>query len=392
MPTAKKLPSGSWRCQVFSHYENVSDEFNTPVIDCKTGKPKRKRVYESFTSNDPSKRGKKEAELMATEFSLNKKTRLKTNITLGEAIDKYISGLNPPICSVTTISGYKKIRAYAFQSIMDIPVKSITESILNQAIILESSRKSIRYANGKKSKNEGKVISAKTVRNEYGLISAVLNIYRKDINMNEIKLPKTAPKIKELLSPEVIYSVVKGTEIELAVLLAMWLSFSESEICGLTRSKSLLENGKYICIDEVVVYADGKEHRKDIAKTHTRKRVLQLPVYIKSLIDNIPEAQNRLVEFSGHALYDRFRRILEANNLPHMTFHDLRHVNASVMAVLQIPDKYALERGGWKTDYVMKKVYTHTFSQDRERIDNVVDNYFSQVVQHEMQHGNEKPQ
>ena len=160
----------------------------------------------------------------------------------------------------------------------------------------------------------------------------------------------------------------------------MWLSFSESEICGLTKSKSLLEGGKYICINEVVVYADGKEHRKDAAKNNTRKRVLRLPDRIKELIDNLPPEQDRLVELSGHAMYDCFRRLLKKNGLPHMTFHNLRHVNASVMAVLQIQDKYAQERGGWKTDYVMKNVYTHTFSDERNKADEKIDNYFNSIV------------
>jgi hypothetical protein len=141
-----------------------------------------------------------------------------------------------------------------------------------------------------------------------------------------------------------------------------------------------LESGKYICIEEVVVYADGQEHRKDIAKTQTRKRILKLPDYIKSLIDLLPESQDRLVEQSGHALYNRFRRILKANNLRHMTFHDLRHVNASVMSELQIADKYALERGGWKTDKVMKEVYTHTFSKARNKADETIDNYFEKAI------------
>ena len=63
MPTAKKLPSGSWRCQVFSHYEYVKQN---------DGTIKKKRVYESFTCDDPSKQGKKKAEAMAAEFSMNK--------------------------------------------------------------------------------------------------------------------------------------------------------------------------------------------------------------------------------------------------------------------------------------------------------------------------------
>ena len=55
------------------------------------------------------------------------------------------------------------------------------------------------------------------------------------------------------------------------------------------------------------------------------------------------------------------------------------------MAKLNIPEKYAMERGGWKTDTVMKRVYTHTFSNERIKVDNIIDEYF-ETMQHEMQH------
>ena len=45
MPTAKKLPSGSWRCQVYSHTEESIQP---------DGTVKKKRIYESFTNTDPS--------------------------------------------------------------------------------------------------------------------------------------------------------------------------------------------------------------------------------------------------------------------------------------------------------------------------------------------------
>ena len=49
MATAKKLPSGSWRCLAYSHTERIYDE--------KTQKWKNKRIYESFTDDDPSPAG-----------------------------------------------------------------------------------------------------------------------------------------------------------------------------------------------------------------------------------------------------------------------------------------------------------------------------------------------
>lgn len=53
------------------------------------------------------------------------------------------------------------------------------------------------------------------------------------------------------------------------------------------------------------------------------------------------------------------RRILDERGLQ-LSFHDLRHLSASVMLMLGVPEKYAMERGGWKTPHVMKAVYQHT--------------------------------
>ena len=63
-----------------------------------------------------------------------------------------------------------------------------------------------------------------------------------------------------------------------------------------------------------------------------------------------------------------------------MTFHDLRHLNASVMHALNIPDKYAMERGGWETDHIMKTVYQETLSEERRKVDEVIDGYFKEVI------------
>ncbi len=72
MAKAKKLPSGSWRCLVYSHSEPMTDTAGKPVMDAKTGKQKMRRVYESFTSDDPTSAGKREAERMAAVFAAQK--------------------------------------------------------------------------------------------------------------------------------------------------------------------------------------------------------------------------------------------------------------------------------------------------------------------------------
>ena len=76
MPTAKKLPSGSWRCQVYSHTEELKQP---------DGTTKKKRIYESFTSDIPGPKGKRMAEKMAAEFAVRKEqlSRETPDLTLG---------------------------------------------------------------------------------------------------------------------------------------------------------------------------------------------------------------------------------------------------------------------------------------------------------------------
>ena len=50
------------------------------------------------------------------------------------------------------------------------------------------------------------------------------------------------------------------------------------------------------------------------------------------------------------------------------------------MAMLNIPEKYAQERGGWKTPFVMKNVSMHTFSKERIAVDDKIDNFFEKIA------------
>ena len=49
------------------------------------------------------------------------------------------------------------------------------------------------------------------------------------------------------------------------------------------------------------------------------------------------------------------------------------------MAKLNIPDVYAMERGGWSNTSTLKSVYQQTFDTDRQRIDQTIDDYFQDI-------------
>jgi integrase len=365
MAKAVKLKSGNWRTRAYSHDEIVLDENGSIVYD-ENGKPKKRKIFKSFTA--PTK---KESQFLAAQFALDqKRKKSKTeNLTLLEAIEKYIE-LKSASLSPTTLRDYDITKRFAFQDIMNVKMSQFDEDIIQEAVNNESHRNVARL------KSNPRKISTKRLKNEYGLIRTVIHKYRKDIDFDEISLPKMVRKKRDLVEPKKIMEIVKGTDIELPVLLAMWLSFTESEILGLTKSKSL--NGNVLTIAEVVVLGKDGMVRKEIAKNEYRNRSHELPDYILDLINKVDG--DIIVPMSASKLYSKWTSLLEKNGLQHITFHDLRHVNASVMALLHIPDKYAQERGGWKTDNIMKTVYQQTFSEERKNVDRKINDYFEENI------------
>lgn len=349
MAKAKKLPSGNWRV---NQYVGKDDN--------------GKRIYKSFTAST-----KKEAEYMATAYVLNYKREevaLKTNqveqMTVREAMQEYIR-IKENILAPSTIYGYEVSMKNRFLDIQSILLFNLTNARIQESINKDALK-----------------VSPKTIANASGFLSAVLGQFRPDFRY-KITLPAKEPKIKELIEPQVIFNLVKGSDIELPVLLAMWLSYRMSEVRGIKRSH--IRDG-YITIKETKVYVANQDFVRSKAKTEKSIRKSKVPSYIVSLIDKLPPEQEYLVTMKPYTITKHFYKLLDEAGLPHMTFHDLRHINASVMVMLGVQEKYAMERGGWSTPHVLQSVYQHTFSKERQAVDQKIDDYFENLMQHEMQH------
>ena len=337
MAKAKQLPSGSWFIRVYD------SELKKQVC---------------FTSQLPGKAGKNEAELMAHQYLTDKKQKKELGKTIGECIDEYIS-LKENILSPTTIEGYRKERRNSLAELCDIYIKDITQ----KAIQAHFNRLALNK-------------SAKTVRNAHGLLVSVLNVYAPELRV-QTTLPKVQKKIKQLPDVKDVLKAVINTEIELPCLLAIWGSLRMSEIRGACKSDIV---GDTLILRRTVVTVNGEHIEKNSTKTIESTRLVHLSKRVQSLISALPEEQDKLTLLSGQAIYKRFVKLLEANNLEHMTFHDLRHMDASIMLMLNIPEKYAMERGGWSSPHIMKSVYQHTFSKEREEVEKKIDSYFESVL------------
>lgn len=342
MAKAKKTKSGSYTIRVYAYTDAHG-----------------KQHYKRITADT-----KAECEQLASKFkySENRKNPSPIKMTVGDAVDQYIDLCK--VLSPATVSGYQKIRRTGFQDLMDVKVEDLDEKLLQQAINMESMRMGRRGR-----------ISPKTVSNEWGLISSALwHISRVKW---DVRLPKRPRSFKDYPEPQVIFDMVKGTAIELPCMLSLWLSFSLSEIRGLKWTD--IKNG-VITINRVMVDVDGHPTVKDAAKAEMRKRRHRLPQYIQELLAKTPHTSDYIVPLNHEQIYGRFKRLCKKNDLD-LTFHDLRHLNASVMLQLNIPEKYAMERGGWKTPNVMKSVYQHTFSSERVEVDDKMDRYFENMTQ-----------
>ena len=116
---------------------------------------------------------------------------------------------------------------------------------------------------------------------------------------------------------------------------------------------------------------------KEQGKEEKRTRAIKLPEYI---LDLIPK-EDPIIKMSRNTILRHFSELLEKNGLPHMTFHQLRHVFATTGAMLNIPSRVMQEKGGWKTPHTMQKVYQHTFTEDRKAADERIDEYMLSFLQ-----------
>lgn len=367
MPTARKLPSGSWRCQVYSHSIPIYNPDGTPAMD-KTGKQKQKRIYESFTSTDSTKAGKKEAEFMAVEYARQKEHRknIDRDITFKEGLKQYMAS-KKNVLSPSTLKEYERMseKYYAF---------------LDNRVIAKISNVDIQKWVNAFSESH----SPKTTRNAYGLLCAVFTMLRYKDSVTNITMPQTVKP--QLYTPsdsdiKTVLAHVKGTYLETAIYLAAFGPMRRGEICPLELSDI---DGTQILVSKSMVKGPDKKWHIKAPKTYSGYRCIEFPQYVIDVIKANAKG-DRLVPLTPDTITKRFRDVIIASNVPNFRFHDLRHYGASILHAIGIPDEYIIKRGGWSTDNVMKSIYRDTISEESVKINQKITSHF-ETMQHDMQH------
>lgn len=334
IPKATKLPSGSWYVNVMVNGQRISITMPT----------------------------KKEAEREAAALKSGvKSAQHNTALTVAEAFDRYIDSKSA-VLSPATIAGYRRIQKNLLEPIANMPLANLTQEQVQRWV-------NALVKQGKK---------PKTVSNAHGLLSAVLTSYRPDMTLRTTLPQKVKPEIAIPSEVELsaIFKAAKGTKYELPILLAVWLGLRASEIRGL---KWVDIDGEYISVKRAIVQGEAGPVEKG-TKTFSGTRALHLPPYLAALIQAQDHSKEHIVNLSGHAMYNGFERICEKAGAPHFRFHDLRHMNASVMLAVGVPNKYAQERMGHATDNMLKTVYQHTIQEEQKKYSEEIDQRFEELL------------
>lgn len=329
IPKAKLLPSGNWNVSVMVDGKRVSV----------TAPTKRQAENEAAALKSGAKSAARASER-----------------TVGDAIDRYIDSKDA-ILSPSTVNGYRKLRKVVFPELMSVKCSALTQDRVQRAVNKMAREKSPKY-----------------VRNAYGLFTAAMVEECPD-KVFRISLPqKEAPKIKIPTMDEIriLHEDCKGTGFELPFLLAVWLGLRTSEIRGLTWD---CLDGNILTIKQAMVDGEDGPQLKQ-PKTYSGNRKLKVPPYIMGLLDASPRTDEYIVHASRNALYKHLQRACARCGVSPFRFHDLRHVNASVMLRLNVPDKYAMERMGHSTNNMLKNVYQHTMDDKAVAVADAVDGFF----------------
>ena len=196
-----------------------------------------------------------------------------------------------------------------------------------------------------------------------------------------------------------MFEALRGTKLELPVLVAAFYGFRRGEVLGLKWDAIDFERGTISVIRTVTtITLDGKqtEIEQQSAKTKSSLRTLPLIGSFREYFLQVKEAQelNKQIcgncynhEYDGFVFVDElgermranyltsaFPKFLESHGLRRMRFHDLRHSCASLLLANGVPLKQIQEWLGHSDIGTTANIYSHLDYKSKLTSANVMDN------------------
>lgn len=326
---AEKLPSGKYRYKLY--------------IGMKDGK----RQYKSFVAESAYK-----AQEAAEEWKV-RHLPSDDDPSLLQASEAFLAA-RTDILSPSTYRDYRNRIEYLKQFAPDLWKKR-----LSAIRALDIQTLVNRLATKPSERDRTKPISPKTVAEYYGVVETILSSYgiRFDVKLPQRKPPEL--NIPEDATIRQLLSVIKGTNLEIPVLLAALGPMRRGEICALTMDDIDFEK-HIVHVRKSMVEDENKQWVIKFPKSTAGFRDIEYPQYVTDLI----KEKGFIVKANPDTVSSHLRRVLQRHGIKHFRFHDLRHYAASFLLALDIPTVYVMERGGWQSQQSMRR-YVHALEKQK---------------------------
>lgn len=307
----------------------------------------------------------REARAIKAEYLAGKREPLTPALppapTLTEAIDAYIESKSNAL-SPETIRGYRVIQRNRFKTTMPRQLDQIQPSEWQTIVNEEALR-----------------CGPKTLRNAYFFVKSVVYAATGK-RPPEVSMPGLVPVDKDFLTPEqikVFVDAVKDARIAVPALLAL-SSLRSSEIAAL-RWENIPPDPDFIQVSGAVVRDEHNHtvHKAQNKNTTSARRVPVLIPELKTAIERDRTPEGPVLHLSPNRFRAHINGICERNGLPPVGIHGLRHSFASLAYHLQMPEKIAMEIGGWKDSATMHRIYTHIAQSDISRYQKAIGDFYS---------------
>ena len=332
---------------------------------------KRVKKTKTYKTKSEAKAALKEFEADKTKGQLviPKKTTLK------EWLDYWMENIVKPNKQLTTYHYYKSmIDKYTIPLLGSIPIQGLKPIQIQKY-----------YTQLKK-------LSPNTIRKHHDMLHLALGIAVKQEQILQNPVDKVEPpkkhrkeaKFYNIEELKKLYQLVKDTDLEVTVKLAGGLGLRREEVCGLRWKNVDFENKKVrICEARTIAGTDIID--KD-TKNQSSNRTLSIPKDIVELLwaektkqDKNKEYLGDLYEDSGYVVVRengkpyrpnylpiKLKKLIEANGLPPLPIHGLRHTFASVANAQGIPLFEIGKVLGHSTPSTTGMIYTHMFDDTHQ--------------------------
>ena len=261
--------------------------------------------------------------------------------------------------------------------------------------------------------SKSKVLSERTIQNHMGIICSILSTavkwnVIKDNPMKRIDMKKARRAEAKFYDDKQVSEMLKALSDEPLILVTMvYLSIDiglrRGELTGLTWDDINFETSQ-ISINKQRHYVVGYGTIKDKPKTNAGVRVVTASKMVMNLLKQYRNQQleQRLklgtawknepyvfvlddgTPISTNLPYKWFVNFLERHNLPKISFHQLRHTNASILIASGEDVVTVSSRLGHADKKITLNTYSHLIKSKESQVANKMDEFYQSIFQNKV--------